>query len=181
MVPDKTKSQLGQLLAQLACTPRDEQVWESLYSAVRSFVWSIAYRSLSGNSDLARDATQDTFFRLFRYVNFSLFETPEQFLSYLATVARHAAQDVRRKAIEVPLDANYSPRVKSAGHPSIVLDRLALVQILQGLEESERHLVRLLSEGRNIAEIASELQISRSAADVRIFRLRAKLRNLLKK
>lgn len=181
MVSDKTKSQLGQLLTRLVCTPRDEQVWESLYSAVRSFVWSIAYRSLSGNSDLARDATQDTFFRLFRYVDFSLFQTPEQFLSYLATVARHAAQDVRRKVIEVPLDPNLSPRFKSAGYPSVVRDRLALVQVLQGLEESERHLVRLLSEGRNIAEIASELQINRSAADVRIFRLRAKLRKLLKK
>jgi RNA polymerase sigma factor (sigma-70 family) len=180
MVSDKTKSQLGQLLTQLVCTPHDEQAWESLYSAVRSFVWSIAYRSLSGNSDLARDATQDTFFRLFRYVDFSLFQTPAQFLSYLATVARHAAQDVRRKVIEVPLDPNLSPRFRSAEYPSVVRDRLALVQVLQGLEESERHLVRLLSEGRNIAEIANELQINRSAADVRIFRLRAKLRKLLK-
>ncbi len=179
MVPDKTKSQLGKLLAQLASTPRDERLWESLYSAVRSFVWSIAYRSLSGNSEFARDATQDTFFRLFRYVDFSRFQTPEQFLSYLATMARHAAHDVRRKAFEVPLHLNSSSRLKSTGPHFTVEDPVLLVQVLQGLDESERQLVSLLSEGRTNSDIARELQLSRSAADVRIFRLRRKLRKLL--
>ncbi len=182
MVPDKTKRLLGSLVDQLARNPRDEQLWESLYLSVRAFVWAIAYRSLSGNSELASDTTQETFFRLFRYTDFSLFKAPEQFLSYLATVARHAAEDVRRKAIEVPLDPNLSRRAystESTRSRSLARDRLALVEILQSLKESDRHLISLLSEGRTVSEIARQLQIGYSAAAVRIFRLRRKLSNLL--
>jgi DNA-directed RNA polymerase specialized sigma24 family protein len=141
MVPDEIKEQLTTLLGELHRGLGNEQLWERLYKSLRSFVWAISYRSLSGDVEMASDATQETFFRLFRYTDFSAFETPEQFLAYVATVARHASASLKRRAsehsaedlesVELPNLADREPQEFAA-----IVKR----EILERLDEPDRRL-----------------------------------------
>lgn len=180
MVPDEIKEQLANLLGELHRGPGNEQVWESMYKSMRSFVWAIAYRSLSGDSEMANDATQETFFRLFRYTDFSAFETPEQFLVYLATVARHASVSLKRRASKHTTEDLES--VEFPDLPSREPEEFAMIaknEILDKLDESDRRLAELLAEGHTLSAIARKLSISYSAAGVRVYRLRKRLRNFM--
>ncbi len=167
------------MLQQLARAPGDEQLWEALYKAARSFVWAIAYRSLSGDAELASDATQETFFRLFRYSDFAAFETPEEFLAYVATVARHASVGLRRKAWQYSSNVESAEHSGGEGRQSLEFAVLALRDVIEKLDEPDRHLAQLLVRGHTLSEIARALKISYSTAGVRVFRLRRKLDNLL--
>lgn len=166
-------------LGMLRREPNNEQHWESLYKLLRSFVWAIAYRSLSGDREMASDATQETFLRLFRYTDFHSFTLPEQFLAYVATVVRHASVNLKRGAWEhsADLEAAESRQVPTRDVES--LNAIARREILDRLDKPNRRLAELLFQGQTLSAIARELGISYSAAGVRVFRLRRRLRNSL--
>jgi len=176
MVSDETKRQIADLLESLRRRPHDEKVWESLYGTLRSFVWAVAYRHLSGNHELAADATQETFFRLFRYTDFAAFGAPEQFLAYLVTLTRHSASDLWRKAIDLPASPKRPEGCESEITPEQV-DRakLVLARTIGQLDGPQRQLAELLMQGKTLSEIARTLGISYSAAGVRVHRLRQTL------
>jgi RNA polymerase sigma factor (sigma-70 family) len=182
MVSTKTKKELEDLLRKLSKRRYDEKLWESLYRNLRSFVWALAYRNLSGNRAMAEDAVQEIFFRLFRYTDFSTFNTPEDFLAYLVTVTRHATVDLGRKALRYAIespDEYHEDSAKSDPTPQqIDQARSLLGDVIGQMNGAQRQLAELLMEGKTLSEIARVLGLSYSAAGVRVHRLRQFLGNL---
>jgi RNA polymerase sigma factor (sigma-70 family) len=179
---DDAKARLRELLAQLAREPKASQPWEELYEELyndwKPFVASITYRTVMGDRGRAEDATQECFLRLFRYTDFAAFHSSEEFLAYLAVVARHAARDQLRLSREFP--AGLAPQ-EIFSDPAAVTSEQArrareqLEDVLQSLTWEERRLADLLMEGHSDDVIANTLQISYQAAAVRIHRLRKRL------
>jgi len=176
------KGRLQELLVQLARGSKASLHWQELYEELyndwKPFVASIAYRNVMGDRGRAEDATQECFLRLFRYTDFAVFRSPEEFLAYLAVVARHAARDQLRLSREFP--AGLAPQ-EIFSDPSAVTSEQArrareqLEEVLRSLTWGERRLADLLMQGHSDDAIAGALQISYQAAAVRIHRLRKRL------
>jgi RNA polymerase sigma factor (sigma-70 family) len=178
-----SNEELRELLAWLQEDPKDEDLWKALYHQIRRFVYAVAYRVLNGNEELAKDATQVVFLRLFEYCEFTEFSEPQEFLGYVATVARHAALDlIKREGRYITgLDLTLCDFLPGTPTPrQHERARNQLHDLLEQLDSAERSLVDLLMEGRTLDEIAGRLGISYANAAVRIHRLRERLLNHLK-
>jgi RNA polymerase sigma factor (sigma-70 family) len=174
---------LREILAWLQEDPKDEDLWKALYHQIRRFVYAVAYRVLNGDEELAKDATQVVFLRLFEYCEFTEFSEPQEFLGYVATVARHAALDlIKREGRYITgLDLTLCDFLPGTPTPrQHERSRNQLHDLLEQLDSAERSLVDLLMEGRTLDEIAGRLGISYANAAVRIHRLRERLLNHLK-
>jgi RNA polymerase sigma factor (sigma-70 family) len=183
MMTAEAKQRLATVLATLAREPDDQRAWESFYNELRPFVMAIAYRQLKGNTSFAEDATQETFCRVFQYVNIDALRDPEEFLGYLTAMTKNAANDVLKRAAEiavglVPEEALRGRQGLTPNQESRIREQL--ITVLGGVGEKDSRIVDLLMEGRSITEIARQLDITYSAAAVRIHRLRQELRKLLK-
>jgi RNA polymerase sigma factor (sigma-70 family) len=174
---------LRETLALLQKDPKNNDLWKALYEEIRRFVYAVAYRVLSGKAELARDATQVVFLRLFQYCEFTEFSEPEEFLGYVGTISRHAALDLIRSergyvtGLELTL-CDFQP-----GRPTPHQQEKAqnqLHDVLEHLEPEEKALVDLLMEGFTLEEIAERLRVSYPTAAVRIHRVRQKLLKFLK-
>jgi RNA polymerase sigma factor (sigma-70 family) len=174
---------LREILAWLQEDPKDEDLWKALYHQIRRFVYAVAYRVLNGDEELAKDATQVVFLRLFEYCEFTEFSEPQEFLGYVATVARHAALDlIKREGRYITgLDLTLCDFLPGTPTPrQHERARNELHDLLEQLDSAKRFLVDLLMEGRTLDEIAGRLGISYANAAVRIHRLRERLLNHLK-
>jgi RNA polymerase sigma factor (sigma-70 family) len=174
---------LREILAWLQEDPKDEDLWKALYHQIRRFVYAVAYRVLNGDEELAKDATQVVFLRLFEYCEFTEFSEPQEFLGYVATVARHAALDlIKREGRYITgLDLTLCDFLPGTPTPrQHERARNELHDLLEQLDSAKRSLVDLLMEGRTLDEIAGRLGISYANAAVRIHRLRERLLNHLK-
>ncbi|HEX3104949.1 MAG TPA: sigma-70 family RNA polymerase sigma factor [Terriglobales bacterium] len=178
-----SNEELRELLRWLQQDPKNEDLWKSLYHHIKRFVFAVAYRVLNGNEELAKDATQVVFLRLFEYCEFTEFSEPQDFLGYVATVARHAALDLIKGEGRYVTGLDLTLCDFLPGTPTPRQHEMAhnhLHDLLEQLESTERSLVDLLMEGRTLDEIAGRLGISYANAGVRIHRLRERLLNLLK-
>jgi RNA polymerase sigma factor (sigma-70 family) len=178
-----SNEELRELLGWLQEDPKDEDLWKALYRHIKRFVYAVAYRVLNGNEESAKDATQVVFLRLFEYCEFTEFSEPQEFLGYVATVARHAALDLikgeRRYVTGLDLTlCDFLPGTPTPQQYERAHNQLH--GLLEHLSSAERSLVDLLMEGRTLDEIAGRLGISYANAAVRIHRLRERLLNLLK-
>jgi RNA polymerase sigma factor (sigma-70 family) len=175
---------LHQTLALLQKDPRNDLLWKDLYEQIRRYVYAVAYRVLNGRAELAKDATQIVFLRLFQYCEFTEFSEPEEFLGYVGTISRHAALDLIRSeggyvtGLEVTLCDFLPGRVTPQQHEQA---QNQLDDILERLESEDKKLVELLMEGFTLDEIGARLGVSYAAAAVRTHRLRQKLLKFMKK
>jgi RNA polymerase sigma factor (sigma-70 family) len=178
-----SNEELRELLAQLQEDPKNEDLWKSLYRHIRRFVYAVAYRVLNGNEELAKDATQVVFLRLFEYCEFTEFSDPQEFLGYVATVARHAALDLTKSegryvtGLDVTL-CDFLPGTPTPRQHERAQNQLH--DLLEQLDSADKSLVDLLMEGCTLDDIAGRLRISYANAGVRIHRLRERLLNTLK-
>jgi RNA polymerase sigma factor (sigma-70 family) len=180
---ESSNETLRALLAKLARDPRNEELWSELYHHVYRFVSSVAYRALHGNKESAKDATQIVFLRLFEYCEFTQFSEPEEFLGYIATIARHAALDMNKAEGKyvTGLDLTLCDFIPGGPTPEQHESaRKRLGDLLDQLGPEETRLVNLLMQGLSLDQIASELDISYANAAVRIHRLRERMLNRLK-
>lgn len=178
-----SNEELRELLTWLQEDPKNEDLWKVLYDHIKRFVYAVAYRVLNGNKELAKDATQVVFLRLFEYCEFTEFSEPQEFLGYVATVARHAALDlIKREGKYITgldltlcdfLPGTPTPKQHERAHNQ-------LHDLLEQLDSAERSLVDLLMEDCTLDEIAERFGISYANAAVRIHRLRERLFNQLK-
>lgn len=173
---------LREVLALLHKDSKSDDLWKALYSEIRRFVYAVAYRMLGGNGELAKDATQIVFLRLFQYCEFTEFSEPEEFLGYVATITRHASLDLLQSergyvtGLELTLSDFLPGRATPQEQERV---RNQLHNVLEHLESEEKGLVDLLMEGFTLEEIAERLGIRYTAAAVRIHRLREKLLKVL--
>jgi RNA polymerase sigma factor (sigma-70 family) len=155
-----------------------------LYANTRPLVFATTFRALYGNFALAEDATQQTFLRVFRYLDFTRLAKADDLLAYMATVARHCAIDLRKK------EASYTPTALDSLAcdflPSQVTpeQRLrahdTLQHVFDQLDPEESKLVDLLMAGLTLKDLAERLGTTYETAGVGIPRLRDKLRKMPK-
>jgi RNA polymerase sigma factor (sigma-70 family) len=178
MSETEAQENLREILLSLHASPRSDDLWKALYAETRRFVFAVAYRVLGGDGELAKDATQNVFLRVFQYCEFTDFSQPSDFLGYLSTITRHVALDLAHKeqgfvtglelALSDFLPSRATPRQKEKAQNQ-------LRNVFEHLSADERILVDLLMEGYTLEEIAERLAIRYSTAAVRIHRLRERL------
>jgi RNA polymerase sigma factor (sigma-70 family) len=180
-----TPSQIDSVLAELAIDRHDRDAWRSLFEMLWQRVKATTYYALSGRLDLAEDAAQEVFTRLLRYCDFGKFPDAASFHAYLRTVSRNAANDIRREAAWQTVDISEQEVELHRTFPAqSAEDRAAIAELFeriwQFLSEDERILARMISEGYTLAQIGQELHLTENAVSVRWFRLRSRVRNILK-
>ena len=174
---------LADALSRLAQTRGDEDAWRILYDTMWPYVLAILYRELKGVGDLAEDASQDVFLRLLRYTEFDELSDPAAFKRYLRTVCVNVARDYLKQIMRVrfgDLDDDRLLQLEQAPvaqpSPEREVDaRERLDALTEGLDEAQRRLLHLVSEGYTLDEIARLIGLSYTNVGVRLHRLRREL------
>ena len=158
----------------------EREAARALYDAHARRVHRLIYR-LSGDEDMARDLTQDTFVRVFQKL--STFRGESSFGTWLhriaVTVALNGMRRERRHRLITPgLDGIAEPAVSAhEGDPQL---RARLEAAVRALPEGGR-LVLIMHdiEGYTHAQIATLLGIAEGTSKTRLFDARIRLRQLL--
>ena len=147
----------------------DPEAVRAVYREYGSSVFAVAYKAL-GSSDLAEEATQQTFVKAWRAA--ATYDPARELGPWLATIARRTAIDIHRR---------------EARRPTVQLDEASLIDLPEGVDQSfdvwavrgaidelpplEREVVRLQHlESLTQAEIAERLGVPVGTIKSRSFR-----------
>ena len=168
------KSQLG-----------DKAAFEQLVIRHQDLVFSLAYK-LTGNREMANDVAQESFIRAWKAIE--KFRGDSTFSTWIYRITVNTAWTLRKKAKKhntLNIDDTYEPIViDEKKDPELVAINSdlssVLVNALDKLPIEQRIIVELKNiEGRSHKEIADYLDISVTAAKVRLHRAHQKLRLIL--
>ena len=168
------KSQLG-----------DKAAFEKLVVRHQDLVFSLAYK-LTGNREMANDVAQEAFIRAWKAIE--KFRGDSTFSTWIYRITVNTAWTLRKKAKKhntLNIDDTYEPIViDEKKDPELVAINSdlssVLINALDKIPIEQRIIVELKSiEGRSHKEIADYLDISVTAAKVRLHRAHQKLRQIL--
>ena len=168
------KSQLG-----------DKSAFEELVKRHQDLVFSLSFK-LTGNRELANDVAQEAFIRAWKAIE--KFRGDSTFGTWIYRITVNTAWTLRKKAKKhntLNIDDTYEPVViDEKKDPELVAINSdlssVLVSALDKLPLEQRIIVELKNiEGRSHKEIADFLDISVTAAKVRLHRAHQKLRLIL--
>ena len=168
------KSQLG-----------DKSAFEELVKRHQELVFSLSFK-LTGNRELANDVAQEAFIRAWKAIG--KFRGDSTFGTWIYRITVNTAWTLRKKAKK-----HYSLNIEDTQEPVVVDEKkdpelvainsdlsLVLRMALNQIPLEQRIIVELKNiEGRSHREIADYLDISVTAAKVRLHRAHQKLRNIL--
>jgi RNA polymerase sigma-70 factor (ECF subfamily) len=168
------KSQLG-----------DKGAFEELVKRHQELVFSLAYK-LTGNRELANDVAQEAFIRAWKAIQ--KFRGDSTFSTWIYRITVNTAWTLRKKAKK-----HYSLNIEETQEPVVIDEKKdpeflainsdlssVLRKALDQIPVDQRIIVELKNiEGRSHKEIAEYLDISVTAAKVRLHRAHQKLRNIL--
>ena len=168
------KSQLG-----------DKSAFEELVKRHQELVFSLSFK-LTGNRELANDVAQEAFIRAWKAIG--KFRGDSTFGTWIYRITVNTAWTLRKKAKK-----HYSLNIEDTQEPVVVDEKkdpelvainsdlsLVLRKALIHIPLEQRIIVELKNiEGRSHKEIADYLDISVTAAKVRLHRAHQKLRNIL--
>ena len=168
------KSQLG-----------DKSAFEELVKRHQELVFSLSFK-LTGNRELANDVAQEAFIRAWKAIG--KFRGDSTFGTWIYRITVNTAWTLRKKAKK-----HYSLNIEDTQEPVVVDEKkdpelvainsdlsLVLRKALNQIPLEQRIIVGLKNiEGRSHKEIADYLDISVTAAKVRLHRAHQKLRNIL--
>ncbi len=159
--------------------PYGTAAYDSLVEKYSPLVYRRAYRILRSNSD-AEEATQDVFLSVFRSVRRFRFDKP--FSHWLNTITLNACRMILRKRAAEQRRRNAAreraPLPADQPAPEAGLREL-LGELLDALEPGTRMAILMrFVEGNSFPEIAEALDISESAAKMRVSRGSKRLREL---
>ncbi|MDA9737171.1 sigma-70 family RNA polymerase sigma factor [Acidimicrobiaceae bacterium] len=168
------KSQLG-----------DKNAFEELVKRHQELVFSLSFK-LTGNRELANDVAQEAFIRAWKAIG--KFRGDSTFGTWIYRITVNTAWTLRKKAKK-----HYSLNIEDTQEPVVVDEKkdpelvainsdlsLVLRKALNQIPLEQRIIVELKNiEGRSHKEIADYLDISVTAAKVRLHRAHQKLRNIL--
>jgi DNA-directed RNA polymerase specialized sigma24 family protein len=180
------QAKLGACLERLRKDKHDADAWRIMYGLLYPRVMATNYRRLGGLKSRAEDATQDVFFRLVKYSDFSQVRTPEQFLAYVKTICESVCaelfQELRKQTVplEEGLTEEQEKKLTAADPEQLAVSEDLWRKLGTELQPEEFALLQLVAEGYKDQEIADRMEWSYAQAGVRVFRLRARVRNLLK-
>jgi RNA polymerase sigma-70 factor, ECF subfamily len=157
----------------------DQDTFTGLYERTARPLWVFLWRR-TGDSQLADDLLQETYYRFLRTPN--VFESETHRRNYLYRIAANLACDSHRaKETHVPL-----PQENEAGHPSgntapqQFQQSADLTRALSRLKPRQRDALWLAyAEGSSHEEIARVLGLRTSSVKLLLFRARRKLASLL--
>ena len=168
------KSQLG-----------DKAAFEQLVIRHQDLVFSLAYK-LTGNREMANDVAQEAFIRA--WIAIEKFRGDSTFSTWIYRITVNTAWTLRKKAKKhntLNIDDTYEPIViDEKKDPELVAINSdlssVLINALDKIPIEQRIIVELKNiEGRSHKEIADYLDISVTAAKVRLHRAHQKLRQIL--
>ena len=168
------KSQLG-----------DKSAFEQLVIRHQDLVFSLAYK-LTGNREMANDVAQEAFIRAWKAIE--KFRGDSTFSTWIYRITVNTAWTLRKKAKKhntLNIDDTYEPIViDEKKDPELVAINSdlssVLINALDKIPIEQRIIVELKNiEGRTHKEIADYLDISVTAAKVRLHRAHQKLRQIL--
>ena len=168
------KSQLG-----------DKAAFEQLVIRHQDLVFSLAYK-LTGNREMANDVAQEAFIRAWKAIE--KFRGDSTFSTWIYRITVNTAWTLRKKAKKhntINIDDTYEPIViDEKKDPKLVAINSdlssVLINALDKIPIEQRIIVELKNiEGRSHKEIADYLDISVTAAKVRLHRAHQKLRQIL--
>ena len=168
------KSQLG-----------DKSAFEELVRRHQELVFSLAYK-LTGNRELANDVAQEAFIRAWKAIQ--KFRGDSTFSTWIYRITVNTAWTLRKKAKK-----HYSLNIEETQEPVVIDEKKdpeflainsdlssVLKKALDQIPVDQRIIVELKNiEGRSHKEIADYLDISVTAAKVRLHRAHQKLRQIL--
>lgn len=176
-----TDEQLVQLCQ--ARGSRDERPFQELFYRHKQMVWRVCYRFIS-NRDDAEDLTQQVFFKVYRSLH--QFEGRSSFKTWIYRIAINTSQnELRRRSrrlqeSEAELDtvAEFIPGYDSPEQDWLAkVESAILAEAFRQLRPAEQEVLFLKDlEDRQYADIAEILEISLSAAKMRVQRARSALR-----
>ena len=187
---DKTSSEiLSSVLGRLDRSRMDNLAWQTLYKRLWPLMVGTNYRILRGHRDLAEDASQEVFLRIFQYVQFKNFVgKPDDFTRYVRAMCRNVSLTYMSKLLREPSffqeelknDSGGDGRSRWSDPERELVKRGEISRFLADLDPRDQKLLALLASGATIAEIAEQLGLTYSNAAVRIHRLRNVLHKSLK-
>jgi RNA polymerase sigma factor (sigma-70 family) len=186
MMSPVQKSKLSECLEQLARDKGDQEAWRQVYGLLWTRVMSTTYRALGGLRDRSEDASQEVFFRLARYTDFSRVRTADEFLGYVSVVCDNVAADFLKElvnttvSLEEGLDDEQQESLTPANPEQLVISEDLLRSFETGLNAEERELLKLVRDGYTDSEIAAHFGWSYGKAGIRVYRLRIKIRKHMK-
>ena len=168
------KSQLG-----------DKSAFEELVKRHQDLVFSLSFK-LPGNRELANDVAQESFIRAWKAIE--KFRGDSTFGAWIYRITVNTAWTLRKKAKK-----HYSLNIEDTQEPVVIDEKkdpelvainsdlsVVLRKALNQIPLEQRIIVELKNiEGRSHKEIADYLDISVTAAKVRLHRAHQKLRNIL--
>ena len=168
------KSQLG-----------DKNAFEELVKRHQDLVFSLSFK-LTGNRELANDVAQESFIRAWKAIE--KFRGDSTFGTWIYRITVNTAWTLRKKAKK-----HYSLNIEDTQEPVVIDEKkdpelvainsdlsVVLRKALNQIPLEQRIIVELKNiEGRSHKEIADYLDISVTAAKVRLHRAHQKLRNIL--
>ena len=168
------KSQLG-----------DKSAFEELVKRHQDLVFSLSFK-LTGNRELANDLAQESFIRAWKAIE--KFRGDSTFGTWIYRITVNTAWTLRKKAKK-----HYSLNIEDTQEPVVIDEKkdpelvainsdlsVVLRKALNQIPLEQRIIVELKNiEGRSHKEIADYLDISVTAAKVRLHRAHQKLRNIL--
>ena len=168
------KSQLG-----------DKSAFEELVKRHQDLVFSLSFK-LTGNRELANDVAQESFIRAWKAIE--KFRGDSTFGTWIYRITVNTAWTLRKKAKK-----HYSLNIEDTQEPFVIDEKkdpelvainsdlsVVLRKALNQIPLEQRIIVELKNiEGRSHKEIADYLDISVTAAKVRLHRAHQKLRNIL--
>ena len=163
----------------------DKSAFEQLVVRHQDLVFSLAYK-LTGNREMANDVAQESFIRAWKAIG--KFRGDSTFGTWIYRITVNTAWTLRKKAKK-----HYSLNIEDTQEPVVVDEKkdpelvainsdlsLVLRKALNQIPLEQRIIVELKNiEGRSHKEIADYLDISVTAAKVRLHRAHQKLRNIL--
>ena len=150
------------------------KAWAAWYKQAYPRVYYVAFRFARGNVETARDLVQETFTRFLQYGAIHRVTNEAHALSFLIKTCRNLAIDRAARAREISLEdiPEYELVAPVEGPIHLASD---LDELLRVLPPAERQLLQWTRDGFSVSDIAKKLNISYTAAGVRLHRIRKRL------
>ena len=165
----------------------DRSKFVQLYHKYRYFLWYLACERLQ-DDHMAEDAVQETFLALTHHIDKVGCVESAATRNFLATIVKNKATDLWRKRQGIMEEKEASPKQEAEVFGEDVLDQYLVKEsyerILQAIQKLDE-IYRVVFEFKYLhelsdREIADLLGVTPKVVNVRIFRARKKLQNLLR-
>lgn len=160
----------------------DKELFALLLRKYERIVNSILY-SMVFDIETTKDLTQETFIKA--YENLNSYNEEHEFKPWIAKIARNHAIDYLRKkkqTISIEELETELPDEKESSGDSAHEDKRRVERAMARMKEEERTILLLkYKEGFSNREIAESLEMPENRVNVRIFRARERMREILER